>query len=226
MQLMLFNSLLMFDIVFIFFLFLVGVTCVLYYLPPSVRKGSNKRMRNGTSSINNNNDKNNGDLENYKTYTYSSQCRRNTYTNELVEQQENCEYPSTSRTDANDLSNFLNDNSRNQNNQNITSSYNNNMYKSRNFNNNKNNSNDNENSDATVVRINENFMRHTCNCNRSLSNINNCGGGGGGGITLMQIKPNEPQLIEVEIERTNSLSCYVKAKDFDIRDCNGPVFDV
>lgn len=35
MQLMTFNSLLMFDIVFIFFLFLVVVTCLLYYLPPT-----------------------------------------------------------------------------------------------------------------------------------------------------------------------------------------------
>lgn len=34
MQLMTFNSLLMFDIVFVFFLFLVGVTCLVYYLPP------------------------------------------------------------------------------------------------------------------------------------------------------------------------------------------------
>ncbi|XP_055378121.1 probable basic-leucine zipper transcription factor E isoform X2 [Condylostylus longicornis] len=33
MQLMTFNSLLMFDIVFMFFLFLVGVTCLVYYLP-------------------------------------------------------------------------------------------------------------------------------------------------------------------------------------------------
>lgn len=32
---MTFNSLLMFDIVFIFFLFLVVVTCLLYYLPPT-----------------------------------------------------------------------------------------------------------------------------------------------------------------------------------------------
>lgn len=35
MQLMTFNSLLMFDIVFIFFLFLVAVTCLMYYLPPT-----------------------------------------------------------------------------------------------------------------------------------------------------------------------------------------------
>lgn len=35
MQLMTFNSLLMFDIVFVFFLFLVGVTCLVYYLPPA-----------------------------------------------------------------------------------------------------------------------------------------------------------------------------------------------
>ncbi|KAL1381137.1 hypothetical protein pipiens_013683 [Culex pipiens pipiens] len=44
MQLMTLNSLLMFDIVFIFFLFLVGVTCLVYYLPPpalgSFRKGT------------------------------------------------------------------------------------------------------------------------------------------------------------------------------------------
>jgi hypothetical protein len=33
MQLMTLNSLLMFDVVFIFFLFLVGVSCVVYYLP-------------------------------------------------------------------------------------------------------------------------------------------------------------------------------------------------
>jgi hypothetical protein len=32
---MTFNSLLMFDIVFIFFLFLIAVTCLLYYLPPT-----------------------------------------------------------------------------------------------------------------------------------------------------------------------------------------------
>lgn len=38
MQLMTFNSLLMFDIVFVFFLFLVGVTCLVYYLPPATRK--------------------------------------------------------------------------------------------------------------------------------------------------------------------------------------------
>lgn len=40
MQLMTFNSLLMFDIVFVFFLFLVGVTCLVYYLPPATRKVS------------------------------------------------------------------------------------------------------------------------------------------------------------------------------------------
>ena len=33
MQFMTFNSLLMFDVVFIFFLFLVGVSCIVYYLP-------------------------------------------------------------------------------------------------------------------------------------------------------------------------------------------------
>jgi hypothetical protein len=34
---MTFNSLLMFDIVFIFFLFLVVVTCILYYIPPPTK---------------------------------------------------------------------------------------------------------------------------------------------------------------------------------------------
>lgn len=40
MQLMTFNSLLMFDIVFVFFLFLVGVTCLVYYLPPTQSRTS------------------------------------------------------------------------------------------------------------------------------------------------------------------------------------------
>ncbi|RZF41304.1 hypothetical protein LSTR_LSTR000018 [Laodelphax striatellus] len=40
MQLMLLNSLLMFDLVFIFFLFLVGVSCIVYYLPGSSRAAS------------------------------------------------------------------------------------------------------------------------------------------------------------------------------------------
>ncbi len=39
---MTFNSLLMFDIVFVFFLFLVGVTCLVYYLPPVARTNSDK----------------------------------------------------------------------------------------------------------------------------------------------------------------------------------------
>ncbi|RZC35703.1 hypothetical protein BDFB_000576 [Asbolus verrucosus] len=33
MRLLTWNSLIMFDIVFVFFLFLVGVTCLVYYLP-------------------------------------------------------------------------------------------------------------------------------------------------------------------------------------------------
>lgn len=45
MQLMTFNSLLMFDIVFIFFLFLIGVTCLLYYLPPKVKKPFRSRYK-------------------------------------------------------------------------------------------------------------------------------------------------------------------------------------
>lgn len=212
----------MFDIVFIFFLFLIGVTCVLYYLPPSVRKSSNKGMRmrnassnngngtniinksNSTSNINNNSSITNNDIQNYETYTYQSKCRRNTYTNELVAAAENCDETFLKCTE-NDL-----------------------RYSMTNLSSNSRRNNDQNLSEDTVVRINENFVRHTCNCNnRNLVNINNYNkASGSSGITLMQIKPSDPQLIEVEIERTNSLSCYVKAKDFDIRDCNGPVFDV
>lgn len=42
---MTFNSLLMFDIVFVFFLFLVGVTCLVYYLPPSKHINSANHLR-------------------------------------------------------------------------------------------------------------------------------------------------------------------------------------
>jgi hypothetical protein len=35
------NSLLMFDVVFIFFLFLVGVSCIVYYLPTPRRHPDN-----------------------------------------------------------------------------------------------------------------------------------------------------------------------------------------
>lgn len=212
----------MFDIVFIFFLFLIGVTCVLYYLPPSVRKSSNKGMRmrnassnngngtnhinksNSTCNINNNSSITNNDIQNYETYTYQSKCRRNTYTNELVAAAENCDETFLKCTE-NDL-----------------------RYSMTNLSSNSRRNNDQNISEDTVVRINENYVRHTCNCNnRNLVNINNYNkASGSSGITLMQIKPSDPQLIEVEIERTNSLSCYVKAKDFDIRDCNGPVFDV
>ena len=53
MQLMTFNSLLMFDIVFIFFLFLIAVTCLMYYLPPSkIRKIESNRRRRNSSRIN------------------------------------------------------------------------------------------------------------------------------------------------------------------------------
>lgn len=38
MKFMTFNSLLMFDVVFIFFLFLVGVSCIVYYLPTPRRR--------------------------------------------------------------------------------------------------------------------------------------------------------------------------------------------
>lgn len=45
MQLMTFNSLLMFDIVFVFFLFLVGVTCLVYYLPPKHTSTAEQHLR-------------------------------------------------------------------------------------------------------------------------------------------------------------------------------------
>jgi hypothetical protein len=52
MQLMTFNSLLMFDIVFIFFLFLVAVTCLMYYLPPSkIKRKSHLDKRRSQQGI-------------------------------------------------------------------------------------------------------------------------------------------------------------------------------
>lgn len=52
MQLMTFNSLLMFDIVFIFFLFLIVVTCLLYYLPPTkIRQKSQLDKRRSQQSV-------------------------------------------------------------------------------------------------------------------------------------------------------------------------------
>lgn len=49
---MTFNSLLMFDIVFVFFLFLVGVTCLVYYLPPNTRKSSGANFGQNMNSNN------------------------------------------------------------------------------------------------------------------------------------------------------------------------------
>ncbi|CRK95280.1 CLUMA_CG008875, isoform A [Clunio marinus] len=52
MQLMTFNSLLMFDIVFIFFLFLIAVTCLLYYLPPvKIKHKSHLDRRRSQQSV-------------------------------------------------------------------------------------------------------------------------------------------------------------------------------
>jgi hypothetical protein len=49
---MTFNSLLMFDIVFIFFLFLIVVTCLLYYLPPTkIRHRSQLDRRRSQQSV-------------------------------------------------------------------------------------------------------------------------------------------------------------------------------
>lgn len=40
MQLLALNALLMFDVVFVFFLFLVGVSCLAYYLPATTRRST------------------------------------------------------------------------------------------------------------------------------------------------------------------------------------------
>lgn len=61
MQLMTFNSLLMFDIVFVFFLFLVGVTCLVYYLPPSKQSISHCRVNHNSSATTNANTGDNDD---------------------------------------------------------------------------------------------------------------------------------------------------------------------
>lgn len=53
MQLMTFNSLLMFDIVFVFFLFLVGVTCLVYYMPPATSRSSSSASTSTATSISN-----------------------------------------------------------------------------------------------------------------------------------------------------------------------------
>lgn len=58
---MTFNSLLMFDIVFVFFLFLVGVTCLVYYLPPSKQSISHFRVNHNSSATNGENVNGNGD---------------------------------------------------------------------------------------------------------------------------------------------------------------------
>ncbi|KAI5713364.1 hypothetical protein M8J76_016284 [Diaphorina citri] len=45
MQLVVLNSFIMFDIVFLFFLFLIGVSCLVYYLPPT---SSTSSLRSST----------------------------------------------------------------------------------------------------------------------------------------------------------------------------------
>lgn len=85
MQLMTFNSLLMFDIVFIFFLFLIAVTCLMYYLPPSkIRKiESNRRRRNSSRSNSGDSDEsviyvnsNNEPIESFmKCCKYCEKCK-------------------------------------------------------------------------------------------------------------------------------------------------------
>jgi hypothetical protein len=63
MQLMTFNSLLMFDIVFIFFLFLVVVTCILYYIPPPTRSKKSSSLMPPSSPS-------------FSTHTYGNERRR------------------------------------------------------------------------------------------------------------------------------------------------------
>lgn len=62
---MTFNSLLMFDVVFVFFLFLVGVTCLVYYLPPSKQSiTTHCRVNHNSSSSSAHNDHINDDVNN------------------------------------------------------------------------------------------------------------------------------------------------------------------
>lgn len=72
MQLMTFNSLLMFDIVFVFFLFLVGVTCLVYYLPPSKHSTSNNHLRHAYKLVGDCNDGIEINLSRYKDSTTST----------------------------------------------------------------------------------------------------------------------------------------------------------
>lgn len=91
MQLMTFNSLLMFDIVFIFFLFLVAVTCLMYYLPPSKikrkshfdKRRSQHQQQQGITVASSNSSKSvlyiNGDNEPIESFTkcckYCEKCK-------------------------------------------------------------------------------------------------------------------------------------------------------
>lgn len=187
----------MFDIVFIFFLFLVGVTCILYYLPPNVRKPHSSRQRSKSGLYSSDSNYHGGgtsyscnDRTDYEIYY---KRRRSTYTNELAKCDElaaGCcseQDEAASAAAAASLSQFSKS----------------------------------KTSIDCVVRVNEN-----CVCVSSSGTSAYCGEQP---LPLPLPPPPSPsELIEVEIERTNNskLSCYVQAKDFDIKNCNGPVFDV
>lgn len=208
----------MFDIVFIFFLFLVGVTCILYYLPPSVRKSAGRHRSHSASNNKTSDDDNycrhqcyhSPNISHHNT-TNISRCdyeiyykrRRSTYTNELAAQ-------------CNDLSAYESDSSAA-----FSPASSSQQQKTK--------------SVDCVVRVNENYV-----CVSSSSN-NIAGGDGNSDAGLATVPPqaiSQCELIEMEIERTNNVatvpaiittsksSNYVKAKDFDIKNCNGPIFDV
>lgn len=69
MQLMTFNSLLMFDIVFIFFLFLIAVTCLMYYIPPpkKIRKTTRNNCSDSSSKLHMDNKRNNISTQSQQT---------------------------------------------------------------------------------------------------------------------------------------------------------------
>lgn len=163
----------MFDLVFIFFLFLVGVTCLLYYIPPNVKKGAGLRR-----------------LSSNDYYDIHSMRRSRNFQHSSASCSSGRGNSGTTTNMSQDVTKIENENIVNSN---VATT------------------------DAIgdcIVRINQN-----CVCAHDYS------------ITPSYLQESfkvcdQHQLVEVDVERSNSQLCYVKAKDFEIKDCNGPVFDV
>ena len=128
MQLMTFNSLLMFDIVFIFFLFLIVVTCLLYYLPPVKRKSKSqldKRRSQQSVSVSSSNSSSksvlyvNGDNEPVESFIrcckYCEKCKliyeeiysERIYTNEATSSSSSSSLSSSSKKQATSNGSYL-----------------------------------------------------------------------------------------------------------------------